>query len=37
MIACLKQEESPGCGKAEFLLTEGQSNLRDSATESKPP
>ena len=36
-IACISQEESPGCCEVWFHLKNGQSNLRDSATESKPP
>ena len=31
------QEESPSCNEAWFHLTDGQGNLRDSATESKLP
>jgi len=30
-------EESPGCSKAGFHLTDGWGNPRASATESKPP
>ncbi len=43
MIACLyfaskyRQEESPGYSETGFRLTGDESNLRDSATESKPP
>ncbi len=31
------QEESPGCSKAGFHLTDGWGNPRASATESRPP
>ena len=30
-------EESPGCMNRQYLLTAGEGNLRESATESKPP
>jgi len=33
----LLAEESPGCSKAGFHLTDGWGNPRASATESKPP
>ncbi len=29
------QEESPGCRKTGFHLTDGRSNVRESATESR--
>jgi len=31
------QEESPSCNEVWFHLTDGQGNLRDSATESRLP
>jgi len=33
----LKEEESPGCSKAGFHLTDGWGNPRASATESRIP
>ena len=30
-------EESPGCVKTQWQLTAGEGDLRDSATENKPP
>ena len=33
----LYEEESPGCSKTGFHLTNGRGNMRESATEKKLP
>jgi len=37
LLGILFQEESPGCIEAEFRLTDGWGNPRESATESRLP
>jgi len=37
LIALIIKEESPGSTKTQCQLIAGEGNLRDSATENKPP